>query len=212
MIAEDETLLRQGLVLLLERNGFEVVRAVATASELGRGVAEDPPDLVITDIRMAPSFTDEGLRWAIEARQVRPDLAIVVLSQYVQRRYAVDLLRGSTGHVGYLLKRRIADVDDFCEALRRVAAGGTALDPEMAELMVSRASVRDAGVGALTIRQREVLALVASGRSNAAIARELVLSEKAVVQHTSNIYRALGIDAESGGHRRVHAVLRYLEA
>lgn len=210
VICEDETLLRQGLVLILERGGFHVAGAAGDVAGMRDLVARHSPDLVVTDIRLPPDYTDEGLAWALAERAAHPRRAIVVLSQYVQRRYAVDLLRQSTGHVGYLLKRRIADVDEFCAALRRVARGGTALDPEVAALMVSRARVHDAGVGALTPRQREVLALMAEGHSNAAIAARLFLSERAIVQHTSNLYRALGLESGTDEHRRVHAVLRYL--
>jgi DNA-binding NarL/FixJ family response regulator len=211
VIVEDEVLLRQGLALILEKGGIDVVALASDTAELESAVEALRPDLVIADIRLPPSYRDEGLEWALEARQRDPELAIVVLSQYVQRRYAVDLLRGSTRGIGYLLKRRIADTETFCADLHRVAAGGTALDPEVATMMVERARTLDEDVGRLTRRQREVLGLVAEGRSNAAIANALFLSEKAVVQHTSNIYRALGLDATSDEHRRVHAVLRYLE-
>jgi len=210
VIAEDEALLRQGLMLVLKQGGFEVQAAVADAAQLEDATADLHPDLVVTDIRMPPSHTDEGLRAALTIRIAHPSTAVVVLSQYVQRRYAIELLEGRPGGVGYLLKQRIADVDIFCEDLRRVAAGGTALDPEVAGVMVARAKLADNAVGRLTPRQQEVLALMAEGRSNASIAERLFLSEKAVVQHTSHIYDALGLRVDVDDHRRVLAVIQYL--
>lgn len=210
VIGEDEVLLREGLVRLLEADGFEILSAVGTAVQLEREVARHRPDLVITDIRMPPTYTDEGLLAALRIRQVHPSIAVVVLSQYVQRRYAAGLLAQQGAGVGYLLKQRIADVQTFTSDLRRVAAGGTALDPEVVAVMVTRASRAGGVVGSLTPRQREVLALMAEGRSNAAIAGALVLTEKAVVQHTSHIYDALGLPVDSDDHRRVLAVIRFL--
>ncbi len=212
VIGEDEVLLREGLVHLLEADGFEVAAAVGTAVQLEREVARHLPDLVITDIRMPPTHTDEGLLAALRIRHAHPEIAVVVLSQHVQRRYATELLDQQNGGVGYLLKQRIADVGTFTSDLRRVVAGGTALDPEVVSVMVTRASRASGAVGRLTPRQLEVLGLMAEGRSNASIASRLVLSEKAVVQHTSNIYDALGLAVDSDDHRRVLAVIRYLSA
>lgn len=210
VIGEDEALLRHGLQLVLEQGGFDVVATTSDAETLEAAVAEHVPELVVTDIRMPPTHTDEGLVAAIRIRQAHPGTAVMVLSQHVQRSYAVELLSGQNGKVGYLLKQRIADVDTFLDDLRRVAAGGTALDPDVIAVMVARASRSDSAVGALTPRQQEVLGLVAEGRSNAWIAAELFLTEKAVVQHTSRIYDALGLPVDSDAHRRVLAVLRYL--
>ncbi len=210
IIGEDEVLLREGLVHVLEGDGFDVVAAVGSAVELEVEVARYAPDLVITDIRMPPTHTDEGLLAALRIRQAHPSVAVVVLSQHVQRRYATELLDQQNGGVGYLLKQRIADVTTFTSDLRRVAAGGTALDPEVVAVMVTRASRASGAVGSLTPRQLEVLGLMAEGRSNAGIASQLVLSEKAVVQHTSNIYDALGLPVDADDHRRVLAVVRYL--
>ena len=212
VIGEDEVLLREGLRHLIESDGFEVVAAVGTAVELEAEVARHAPDLVVTDIRMPPTHTDEGLLAALRIRKANPRAAVVVLSQYVQRRYATELLDDSSGGVGYLLKQRIADVTTFTADLRRVAAGGTALDPEVVAVMVSRASRASGAVGSLTPRQLEVLGLMAEGRSNAGIASQLHLSEKAVVQHTSNIYDAFGLPIDADDHRRVLAVIRFLSA
>lgn len=211
VIGEDETLLRQGLQLLLEGAGMEVVAAVGAADLLLEAVARGRPDLVVTDIRMPPDRTDDGLRAALRIRADWPGTAVMVLSQFVQRRYALELLGGgSAGRagVGYLLKERIADVDEFCDALRHVAAGGTVLDPEVVEIMMATTST--AALGGLTPRQREVLSLIAEGRSNAAIAARLQVSEKAVVQHSSRIYDQFGLPNEGHVHRRVLAVIRYL--
>lgn len=212
VIGEDEVLLREGLRHLLESDGFEVVAAVGTAVELEVEVAKHHPDLVVTDIRMPPTFTDEGLLAALRIRQNYDGIAVVVLSQFVQRRYASELLEKNTGGVGYLLKQRIADVKTFTSDLRRVAEGGTALDPEVVAVMVSRASKVSDSVSSLTPRQLEVLGLMAEGRSNASIASALFLSEKAVVQHTSNIYDAFGLQPHADDHRRVLAVIRHLSA
>lgn len=211
VIAEDGVLLRQGLRLLLEDGGFDVVAAVGDGQELMAAVGAHRPDLVITDIRMPPSNNDEGLRAALRIREKHPDTAIVVLSQYVQRRYAIELLDGRAARVGYLLKQRIADIHAFRDDLHRVVDGGTALDPEIVAVLMSRAG-RGAGVvRELTPRQREVLAYMAEGRSNAWIGHRLVLTEKAIVQHTSNIYDALGLPVAADDHRRVLAVIRYLD-
>jgi DNA-binding NarL/FixJ family response regulator len=212
VIGEDEVLLREGLGQLLENDGIAVVAAVGTAVELEVAVARLRPDLVITDIRMPPTHTDEGLVAAIRIRQAYPGVAVVVLSQYVQRSYATELLEQRDGGVGYLLKQRIADVRTFMADLRRVQAGGTALDPDVVAVLVSRASKTSGPVGGLTPRQREVLGLMAEGRSNAHIAARLGTSEKAVVQHTSKIYDAFGLPVAADDHRRVLAVIRYLAA
>lgn len=210
VIAEDEALLRQGLSMMLESDGFEVIGAVADADGLARAVDRHAPDLVVTDIRMPPTHTDEGLVAATRIRQTWPETGVMVLSQHVQRRYAVDLVGDGRGRVGYLLKQRIADIRAFTTALRTVAAGGTVLDPDVIDLMVSRAQVLGGGVEHLTPRQREVLGFMAQGRSNAWIAAELGLSEKAVVQHTSGIYAALDLPVDADDHRRVLAVIHYL--
>ncbi len=210
VIGEDETLLRHGLMLVLEEGGFTVVEAVADATGLESAVHRHLPDLVITDIRMPPTHTDEGLQAALHLRRERSGLPIVVLSQHVQRRYAIDLLADHGGHLGYLLKQRIADIDAFCADLRHVVAGETVLDPEVVSVLMARAGLADRAVSDLTPRQREVLALMAQGRSNAWIAAHLRLSEKAVVKHTSNLYDALGLQMDADDHRRVLAVVRYL--
>jgi DNA-binding NarL/FixJ family response regulator len=210
VIGEDEVLLREGLSHVLENDGFEVVSAVGTAVDLEREVARLAPDLVITDIRMPPTHTDEGLLAALRIRRAHSGVAVVVLSQYVQRRYATELLDERDGGVGYLLKQRIADVKTFTADLRRVAAGGTALDPEVVAVLVSRATKGSGAVGALTARQLAVLGLMAEGRSNAHIASRIGTSEKAVVQHTSRIYDAFGLPVDADDHRRVLAVIRFL--
>lgn len=210
VIGEDEALLRRGLELMLVEAGFDVVAVAADAIELEASVTKHRPDLVVTDIRMPPSYADEGLLAALRIRTRWPGTAIVVLSQHVQRRYAVELLSDHAGGIGYLLKQRIADVEQFLADLRRVAEGGTAIDPDVVSVMVSRARRSNSAVGALTARQQEVLALMAEGRSNASIAARLFLTEKAVVQHTSRIYDALSLTVDSDAHRRVLAVLQHL--
>jgi len=210
VIAEDEALIRRGLELVLQDGGHEVVAAVADATELTDAVTRANPDLVVTDIRMPPTHTDEGLTAALRIRRELPGTPVVVLSQHVQRRYARDLLAEGTEGVGYLLKQRIADVGTFLDDLARVADGGTALDPDVVAVMVGRARHSEAAVSALTPRQQEVLALVAEGRSNASIAAKLFVTEKAVVQHVSRIYDALGLANDADAHRRVQAVIRYL--
>jgi DNA-binding NarL/FixJ family response regulator len=212
IIGEDEVLLREGLRHLLDSEGFEVVAVSGDADSLEREVDALMPDLVITDIRMPPTHTDEGLVAALRIRERFPSLAVVVLSQHVQRRFAADLLDQDGAGFGYLLKQRIADVRTFTADLRRVAAGGTALDPEVVSVLVARAHRASGAVGSLTPRQLQVLTLMAEGRSNARIAGELFLSEKAVVQHTSKIYDALGLPVDADDHRRVLAVIRYLRA
>ena len=210
ILGEDEVLLREGLRHLLDSDGFDVVAVAGDAERLQHEVASHLPDLVITDIRMPPTHTDEGLLAALRMRERHPAIPVVVLSQHVQRRYATELLDQDGGGFGYLLKQRIADVTTFTADLRRVAAGGTALDPEVVSVLLARATRASEPVGSLTPRQREVLALMAEGRSNARIASTLFLSEKAVVQHTSNIYEALGLPVDADDHRRVLAVIRFL--
>ncbi|WP_308799720.1 response regulator transcription factor [Agromyces silvae] len=212
VIGEDEVLLREGLGHVLQNDGIEVVAAVGTAVELEIAVARLEPDLVITDIRMPPTHTDEGLIAALRIREAYPGMSVMVLSQYVQRRYATELLDRGEGGVGYLLKQRIADVRTFMADVRRVQAGGTALDPDVVAVLVSRASKTNGPVGDLTPRQREVLGMMAEGRSNAHIAARLGTSEKAVVQHTSKIYDTFGLPVAADDHRRVLAVIQYLAA
>lgn len=211
VIGEDEALLREGLTLVLQQGGFEVVAATRDAEELLREARRLRPDLVVTDIRMPPGHTDEGLRAALEIRHCIRGVAVVVLSNYLQRQYASELLAEQTAGVGYLLKQRVADIPTFCADLQRVCAGGTVLDPEVVALMVARARCEGGALASLTHRQLEVLALMAEGRSNAAIARTLYVSEKAVVRHASHIYEQLGLPPSDDDHRRVLAVIRYLE-
>jgi DNA-binding NarL/FixJ family response regulator len=211
VIGEDQVLMREGLRLVLERADFTIVGAAGDAPELRERVRTLQPDLVVTDIRMPPDHADDGLRAALELRIDRPELPVIVLSQHVKRRYATELLEAGPSGVGYLLKQRIADVDTFVGDLRRVLAGETVLDPVVVAAMLDRPRADD-HVAGLTDRQREVLGLMAEGRSNAAIAAELVIAEKSVARHTSHIYDALGIDQREQDHRRVLAVVRYLAA
>lgn len=210
MIAEDESLLRQGLVLLVTGAGLDVVGTAGTAPDLLDVVDRTDPDVVVTDLRMPPGHADDGLRAAIRIRAERPRTGVVVLSQFVQRRYAVELIGSNPSGVGYLLKQRVSDVDRFTSDLRRVGEGGTALDPDVVDVMLSRVGRADAALEHLTTRQRQVLALIAEGRSNAAIAERLGVTERAVVQHASNIYAHLDLTDGVDDHRRVLAVLRYL--
>jgi DNA-binding NarL/FixJ family response regulator len=208
VLAEDGVLLREGLAGLLHRFGFHVVAMAGDARGLRAAAAEHQPDLVITDIRMPPSFTDEGLRAAVDLRRTRPGLAMVVLSQYVQHAYAADLLDSCDGRgVGYLLKDRVADVEEFVTALRRVASGGTVVDPQVISQLVRR---RRDPLAALSAREREVLAHIAEGQSNAAIARTLTVSEAAVGKHVGNIFAKLRLPQADDTNRRVLAVLAYL--
>jgi len=210
VIAEDSAILRDGLVQLLTERGFAVMSAVGDALSLEQVVADDPPDVAVVDIRMPPTFTDEGLRAAVGLRRDHPDVGILVFSQYIETRYAAELLAGGAAGIGYLLKDRVADVTDFVEALVRVASGGTALDPEVVTQLMG-ASRRTDTLARLSSREREVLALMAEGRSNSAIAVGLVISEGAVEKHVANIFSKLDLAATSTDHRRVLAVLRYLE-
>lgn len=214
VLAEDSVILRDGLVALLARRGHDVV-AVGDGDALVRTVTEreDLPDVVIADIRMPPTFTDEGMRAATTLRAQFPTLPVLVFSQYVETRYATQLLAGGAGGVGYLLKDRVAEVRDFLDAVRRVAAGQTVLDPEVVtQLMGSTSATADPGLGRLTPREREVLELMAEGRSNGAIAERLFLSYGAVEKNVAQIFTKLGLEADSADHRRVLAVLRYLGA
>ncbi|MEU6620016.1 response regulator transcription factor [Streptomyces litmocidini] len=208
MIAEDSVLLRTGLVKLVEMAGFEVAAETGDAPGLLAAVEEHRPDLVVVDVRMPPGFTDEGVRAALSIRRDRPSTAVLLLSQYVEERYAAELLAAHTSGVGYLLKQRVVDVEEFVEALRRVAGGGTALDPQVvAQLLVRRPSDP---LERLTAREREVLALMAEGRSNAGIADRLVVSESAVAKHINSILAKLDLPRADADHRRVLAVLRFL--
>jgi len=209
VIAEDAAILREGLVQLLADRGYDVRAAVADGESLLAAVAEHRPAVAVVDVRMPPGFTDEGLRAAIRLREEHPETAVLVFSQYIETRYAARLLAGSAVGVGYLLKDRVADVAEFTEALARVAGGGTALDPEVVSQLLS-ASRRAASVGDLTGREREVLALMAEGRSNAAIAASLVISGGAVEKHVASIFAKLGLPQSETDNRRVLAVLRYL--
>jgi DNA-binding NarL/FixJ family response regulator len=209
VIAEDSVLLRAGLTNLLSATGIEVVAAVGDAGELLAAVPEFLPDVVIVDVRMPPSHTDEGIRAALVIRRQWPQVAVLVLSQYVEERYAADLLAANTSSVGYLLKDRVADVGEFVAALRRVAEGGTALDPEVvSQLLIRR---RSDPLDRLTPREHEVLSLMAEGRSNSAISDTLVITDSAVAKHINSIFAKLDLHPGEGDHRRVLAVLRFLE-
>jgi DNA-binding NarL/FixJ family response regulator len=209
VIAEDLALLRDGLTRLLRDSGFEVVAAVENGDDLVRAVTRDRPDVAIVDVRLPPSFTDEGVRAALQARQEVPGTPVLILSQYVEQTYAQELLADGRGGVGYLLKDRVANPSEFVAAVRRVAEGGTALDPEaVAQLFARRRG--HAPLDELTPREAEVLGLMAEGRSNAGIARELVVTEGAVEKHISSILGKLGLPKSDDDHRRVLAVLAYL--
>ncbi len=209
-IAEDSVILRDGLVQLLLDRGFEVTAAVPDGAGLRAAVERERPDVAVVDIRMPPSFTDEGLRVAIELRQRYPGLAILMFSQYIETRYAEQLLGDDAAGIGYLLKDRVADVSQFVEALERVAAGGTALDPEVVTQLMGASRRRDS-IFVLTSRERDVLSLMAEGRTNTAIAGSLCISEGAVEKHVTNIFSKLDLPASQADHRRVLAVLRYLD-
>jgi DNA-binding NarL/FixJ family response regulator len=209
VIAEDLAILREGLAQLLADRGHEVCAAVADGEALTEAVAAHRPDAAVVDVRMPPTFTDEGLRAAIGLRASHPGTAVLVFSQYVETRYAALLLAGNPAGVGYLLKDRVADVAEFVGALERVAGGGTALDPEVVRMLMR--SSQAGGVTALTAREREVLALMAEGRSNAGIAAALVVSPGAVEKHVASIFGKLGLPPGESDNRRVLAVLRYLE-
>jgi DNA-binding NarL/FixJ family response regulator len=212
VIAEDATILREGLVRLLEDRGHAVVAAVGDADALLSAVEAHRPAVAVVDIRMPPTFTDDGLRAAIAVRRRFPDVAVLVFSQYVETRYAAELLAENPAGVGYLLKDRVADVADFVEALTRVADGGTALDPEVVGQLVAVSRRGPALVDRLSPRENEVLALMAEGRSNAAIAQRLVVSAGAVEKHVANVFSKLDLPVSDSDNRRVLAVLRYLES
>lgn len=210
VLAEDSVLLREGLIGLLERFGHQVVAGASTADELIAAVAEHRPDIVVTDVRMPPGFSDEGLRAAIELRTRQPDLPVLVLSQYVQRTYAEDLLDSADGAgVGYLLKERIGNVEEFVDALHRVAAGNTVVDPEVVRQLIRR---RRDPLSRLTAREQEVLALMAEGRSNASIAAAMTVSEGTVSKHFGSILGKLDLSLDDTTNRRVLAVLAYLRS
>ena len=210
VIAEDSAVLRDGLVQLLGNRGFLVIGAVSHPAALHQRVAEDCPDVAVVDIRMPPTFTDEGLRAALELRRVHPKLGILLFSQYIETRYAAQLLADDAAGIGYLLKDRVADISDFVEALVRVASGGTALDPEVVTQLFG-SSRRTDSLSKLSGREKEVLSLMAEGRTNAAIAATLVISEGAVEKHIASIFSKLELPASPSDHRRVLAVLRHLE-
>ncbi len=209
VVAEDSAILRDGLVQLLADRGFEIVAVVSDPVGLEAAIEADCPDVAVVDIRMPPTFTDEGLRAAIRMRERHPKLGILLFSQYIETRYAAQLLAHDASGIGYLLKDRVADVSDFVEALVRVASGGTALDPEVVGQLL-RASRRAGGLAALTARERHVLALMAEGRSNAGIAGALVVTGGTVEKHVASIFDKLGLPPGEADNRRVLAVLRYL--
>ncbi|MFE1335545.1 MULTISPECIES: LuxR C-terminal-related transcriptional regulator [Streptomyces] len=210
VLAEDLFLLRDGLVRMLEAYGFEIAAAVESGPELSKALAELEPDVAVVDVRLPPSHTDEGLQCALAARRARPGLPVLVLSQHVEQLYARELLAGGDGGIGYLLKDRVFDADQFIDAVRRVAAGGTVMDPQVISQLLSRRS-QDKPMGGLTPREREVMELVAQGRSNTAVAAQLVITERAVAKHTSNIFGKLGLPPSDDDNRRVLAVLAYLD-
>jgi DNA-binding NarL/FixJ family response regulator len=211
VIAEDSAILRDGLAHLLSDRGFEVIAAVSDAEQLREAVRADPPDVCVVDIRMPPTFTDEGLRAAIELRRSHPQVGILVFSQYVETHYATELLAEGAQGVGYLLKDRVADVREFVEALQRVAAGGSALDPEVVSQFLAASRKTDA-LGALTPRERDVLTAMAEGLSNSGIAAALVITERAVEKHVANILAKFDLPPSDTENRRVMAVLRYLDS
>lgn len=211
VIGEDQALMREGLAILLENAGFSVAGLAADGDGLVRAARAHNPDIVIADVRMPPTFTDEGLRAALAIRQADPQIAILVLTQHVHRQIAAELVESGEGRrgTGYLLKQRIADVDSFCSDLRRISEGASVVDPEVVSAMLGRAR-RDDPVERLSARQREVLALMAEGRSNSAIAERLCLTTKAVTKQVSQIYDELGLPPAADDHRRVLAVMRFL--
>ncbi|MGX7677451.1 LuxR C-terminal-related transcriptional regulator [Jatrophihabitans sp. DSM 45814] len=210
VIAEDLALLRDGLIRLLEAYQFEVVEAVDNGPALLRALTTHQPDVAVVDVRLPPTFTDEGLRAAIQARREVPGLPILVLSQYVEQLYARELLSDRAGGVGYLLKDRVSNVGQFIDAVKRVAGGGTAMDPEVISALLARRA-SDQPLTTLTPREREVLELMAEGRSNSAIAARMFVTEKAVSKHSNNIFSKLGLEQSEEDNRRVLAVLAYLE-
>ncbi|MET7656795.1 MULTISPECIES: response regulator transcription factor [unclassified Streptomyces] len=212
VLAEDLFLLRDGLVRLLEAYDFEIAAAVESGPELERALTELEPDVAVVDVRLPPTHTDEGLQCALRARARRPGLPVLVLSQHVEQLYARELLADGTGGIGYLLKDRVFDAEQFVDAVRRVAAGGTAMDPQVIQQLLARRSGDGREpVDRLTPREREVMELMAQGRSNAAIAAKLVVTERAVAKHTANIFVKLGLEVSDDDNRRVLAVLAYLD-
>jgi DNA-binding NarL/FixJ family response regulator len=209
VIAEDNALLREGLVLLLTTAGHEVVAVAGAEPEILPAILGSRPDIAVMDVRMPPGFCDEGLRAALQARKQIPGLPVLVLSQYVEESYAAELLGGGASGVGYLLKDRVGRVDEFLEALARVAAGGTALDPEVVTQLLARRN--NSPLDTLTPREREVLKLMAEGHDNATIATTLFITERAVSKHIGNVFLKLGLPPTDSGHRRVLAVLAFLE-
>jgi DNA-binding NarL/FixJ family response regulator len=210
LICEDSTLLREGLVRLLEDAGHEVVAALPDAQHLEQSVAESAPELCILDVRLPPTWTDEGIRAALRLREQHPELAVLVLSQYVEERYAADLIAGKGGAMGYLLKDRVTDVADFLESIERIGAGGTVLDPEVVAQLLNRRS-RDERMQRLTDREATVLALIAEGRSNQAIARTLFITEGSVEKHVTAVFQKLDLEPDESGNRRVLAAIAHLE-
>ncbi|MCX5523636.1 response regulator transcription factor [Streptomyces bobili] len=210
VLAEDLFLLRDGLVRLLEAFGFEIAAAVESGPELERALAELKPDVAVVDVRLPPTHTDEGLQCALRARRERPGLPVLVLSQHVEQLYARELLADGSGGVGYLLKDRVFDAEQFVDAVRRVAAGGTAMDPQVIQQLLARRG-DDRPLARLTPREREVMELMAQGRSNTAIAQKMVVTERAVAKHTANIFIKLGLEVSDDDNRRVLAVLAYLD-
>ncbi len=211
VIAEDSVLLQAGLIRFLSESGHEIVEAVADADSLVDAIDRHRPDLAVVDVRMPPTLTDDGLRAALQIRERWPEVAILVLSQYVEEQYATELISGDTGGIGYLLKDRIAEVAEFQDAVVRVGEGGTVLDPEVVAQILARSRRQDP-LAKLSPREREVLGLMGEGRSNSAIARELVVSDGAVEKHVSSIFTKLDLPPASNDHRRVLAVLRWLDS
>jgi DNA-binding NarL/FixJ family response regulator len=209
VIAEDSAVLRDGLELLLTTRGHTVAAAISTGEELLSAVTTHHPDIAVVDVRMPPTFTDEGIRAALDVRRAHPSVGLLVFSQHIETRYASELLAGGTRGVGYLLKDRVADTKDFLAACEQIATGGTELDPEVVSQILG-ASRRATNLAALTAREREVLALMAEGRTNTAIARTLYIGDGSVEKHISNIFAKLGLPPSESDHRRVLAVLRYL--
>lgn len=211
IVAEDSVLLREGIARLLGERGFEVVAQAGDAEDLLRKVGAHKPDVAVVDIRMPPTNTDDGLRAALRIRAEHPETGVLVLSAYVEETYALELVSDSASGLGYLLKDRVADVDGFVDAVRRVANGGSALDPEVVSRLLGRTR-RDDPLAALTPREREVLELMAEGRSNAAVAERLVVTERAVEKHVTSIFGKLGLTPAAEDHRRVLAVLTFLRS
>lgn len=210
VLAEDHALLRDGLIRILEAHGFSILAAVDNAPELDAALADPAAEAAVLDVRLKPSFTDEGLRAAVDSRARRPGFPVMVLSQYVEHLYARELLASGDGAIGYLLKDRVSDVGDFVDGVRRVIAGGTVIDPEVIASIMARR--QEEPVDRLTTREREVLGLMAEGRSNAAIASALFVSEKAVAKHTNSIFTKLDLPVDIDDNRRVRAVLAWLKA